>query len=58
MTPGETIYFINQPPELKKAWRELNQSQKREVVKECETAEESEIEKIVDEVASGQKRLF
>ena len=58
MTPGETIYFINQHPELKKAWRELNQSQKREVVKECETAEESEIERIIDEVACGQRRLF
>ena len=58
MTPGETIYFINQHPELKRSWRELTAAQKQEVVKACETAEESDVERILDEVAHGQKRLF
>ena len=58
MTPGETIYFINQNPELKKAWRELSDVQKREVVKACETADESDVERIIEEVARGQRRLF
>ena len=58
MTPNETIYFINQNATLVKAWRELTDTQKRAVIKACETAEESEIEKIIEEVVDGQRRLF
>jgi len=58
MTPNETIYFINQNSGLVKAWRELNDSQKRAVIKACETAEESDIERIIEEVVDGQRRLF
>jgi len=58
MTPNETIYFINQTPALLKAWRELTDSQKRAVVKECKRAEESDVERIIEEVALGQRRLF
>jgi hypothetical protein len=58
MTPNETIYLINQTPELLKAWRELTDSQKRAVIKECERAEESDVERIIEEVALGQRRLF
>lgn len=58
MTAGRTIYVINQSPELLRAWRELNQTQKRAVIKACETAEEDEIERILLEVAQGQRRLF
>jgi predicted Fe-S protein YdhL (DUF1289 family) len=58
MTPNETIYLINQTPGLRKAWRELTDSQKRAVIKECEQAEESDVERIIEEVALGQKRLF
>ncbi len=58
MTPGRTIYVINQSPSLLKAWRELSDAQKREVIKACETAEEDDIERILLEVADGQRRLF
>ena len=58
MTPNRTIYVINQSPELHKAWRELSESQKRAVIKDCETAEESDVERIIEEVAYGQRRLF
>ena len=58
MSPNRTIYVIHQTPELLKAWRELSESQKRAVVKACETAEESDIERIIEEVAFGQRRLF
>jgi hypothetical protein len=58
VTPNETIYFINQNSELRKAWRELSESQKRAVIKACETAEESDVERIIEEIADGQRRLF
>ncbi|HRH41834.1 MAG TPA: hypothetical protein PKY82_09335 [Pyrinomonadaceae bacterium] len=58
MTPNQTIYLINQSRELTKAWRELTEIQKREVLKECETAEENELEMIILEVVEGQRRLF
>lgn len=58
MTPNRTIYVINQSPELLKAWRELTDSQKREVLKDCERAEEDEVERIIEEIADGQRRLF
>lgn len=59
MTPNQTIYVIHQSPELRKAWRELSDPQKRAVVKECEATEcEEEIEMIIEEVAEGQRRLF
>jgi predicted Fe-S protein YdhL (DUF1289 family) len=58
VTPNRTIYVINQSPELLKAWRELSESQKRAVIKDCETAEESDVERIIEEVAYGQRRLF
>ena len=58
MTPNRTIYVINQSPELLKAWRELPETQKRAVIKDCETAEESDVERIIEEVADGQRRLF
>ena len=41
-----------------KAWRELSDSQKRVVVKECEQAEEIDLEKVIEEVGDGQRRLF
>ena len=58
MTPNRIIYLINLAPGLTKAWRELSDSQKRAVIKECETAEENDLEKIIEEVADGQRRLF
>lgn len=58
MTPGRTIYIINQSPKLTKAWREFSPIQKRELIKACETADEDDIEKILLEVAHGQRRLF
>lgn len=58
MTPNQTIYLINQSRELTKAWRELSDVQKREVLKECETADENEVEMIISEVVEGQRRLF
>ena len=58
MTPNETIYFINQNQELQKAWRELSEIQKRAVVKACETAEECDVERIIEEALDGQGRLF
>ena len=58
MTPGRAIYVINQSPELLKAWRELSETQKRSVIKECETIEEDEIERIILEIIDGQIRLF
>jgi predicted Fe-S protein YdhL (DUF1289 family) len=58
MSHNRTIYIIHQSPELFKAWRELSESQKRAVIKACETAEESDIEKIIEEVIYGQRRLF
>ncbi|MBS1793007.1 MAG: hypothetical protein JSS81_04090 [Acidobacteria bacterium] len=58
MSPNRTIYLIHQSKELTKAWRELSAAQKREVLRECETAEENEIETIIAEVVDGQRRLF
>ncbi len=58
MTPNRIIYVINQSPELIKTWRELSESQKRAVIKDCETAEESDVERIIKEIADGQRRLF
>jgi hypothetical protein len=58
MTASRAIYVINQSPVLLKAWRELTESQKRAVIKECETAEETDIERILLEVVDGQRRLF
>jgi hypothetical protein len=59
MTPTRTIYLINQSAELLKAWRELSEAQKRAVIESCETAEEeSDIERIIQEVIYGQRRLF
>ena len=58
MTSNRIIYVIHQSPELLKAWRELSESQKREVIKACETAEESDIERIIEEIVDGQRRLF
>lgn len=58
MTPNRTIYVINHSPELVKTWRELSDTQKRAVIEECETAEENEVEKIIEEIADGQRRLF
>lgn len=58
MTASRAIYLINQSPALHKAWRELGETQKRAVIKACETSEESEIERIMLEVADGQRRLF
>ncbi len=58
MTPNRIIYVINQSPELIKTWRELSESQKRAVIKDCETAEESDVERIIKETADGQRRLF
>lgn len=58
MTASRAIYVINQSPPLLKAWRELSEIQKRAVIKSCETAEEIDIERILLEVADGQRRLF
>ena len=58
MTPSETVYFINQNPELRKAWRELSEPQKRSVIKACENAEENDLERIIEETIDGQGRLF
>lgn len=58
MTPNQTIYLINQSRELAKTWRELTDLQKREVLKECEMAEECDVEMIILEVVEGQRRLF
>jgi len=58
MTPNRTIYVINQSPEVIKTWRELSESQKRAVIKDCETTEESDVERIIKEIADGQRRLF
>lgn len=58
MTPNKTIYVIHQSQELLKTWRELSEAQKRVVIKECETAEENDVEKILEEIADGQRRLF
>lgn len=58
MSPHQIIYLINQSPKLLKAWRELSESQRRAVIEACETIEETEIEKIIEEVTDGQRRLF
>ncbi len=58
MTPTRIIYVINQSPELLKAWRELSELQKRAVIKSCETAGESDVERIIEEIVDGQRRLF
>lgn len=59
MTPNQTIYIINQSPELLRAWRELSELQKRLLIKECQITEtEEEIEMIIEEIVEGQRRLF
>ncbi len=58
MNGNRVIYLINQSPDLLKLWRELTAAQKRAVIEACESAEEYEIEKIIEEVTDGQRRLF
>jgi hypothetical protein len=58
MSPTKVIYLINQSPELLKAWRELSDAQKRLVIKDCESAEESDLVRIIMEISDGQRRLF
>jgi len=58
MTANRVIYLINQSTALIKAWRELSDVQKRAVLGACQTAEETDIERIIEEVADGQRRLF
>jgi len=58
MTANRTIYLINQSPELLKAWRELDDRQKRAVLAECESAEDCDVGKIIEEITDGQRRLF
>ncbi len=58
MTPTRVIYVINQSPKLLKVWRELSESQKRAVMRDCEMAEESDVERIIKEILDGQRRLF
>ncbi len=58
MNANRVIYLINQSPELLKAWRELSEQQKRAVIAEGEQAEEFDIEKIIQEITYGQRRLF
>lgn len=58
MTPNQVIYEIHQSRELEKAWRELTDVQKREVIKECERADKNDLEMIISEVVDGQRRLF
>lgn len=58
ITPGRIIYIINQTPALLKAWRVLSELQKRKVIEDCETDEVLEIERIIEEIVDGQRRLF
>lgn len=58
MTANRVIYLIHQTPELQKAWREFNDRQKRAVIAECERADECDVEKIIEEISDGQRRLF
>ncbi len=58
MTANEAIYVINQSPNLARAWRELSKEQKKMVVEACAAAEESDLERIIEEVVDGQRRLF
>jgi hypothetical protein len=58
MSPNRTIYVIHQSPDLLKTWRELSDQQKRAVLSACETAEENELERIIEEILDGQRRLF
>ena len=58
MTENQTIYEINQNPDHLKIWRDLTPEQKREVLKDCATAEAKDIERIMRGVIEGQRRLF
>jgi hypothetical protein len=58
MTPNRAIYLINLSPNLLKAWREMSEPQKRELLLACQTAEDNDIDKIMKEVIEGQRRLF
>jgi hypothetical protein len=58
MTPNKTIYFINQSSELIKAWRELSEPQKLQVIKECETAEESMWSVLLKKLRKGKEDYF
>lgn len=58
MTANRVIYLIYQTPELLGAWRELTDAQKRAVIAACDAAEECDIEKIIEEVVTGQRKLF
>lgn len=57
MNANRVIYLINQSPGLLKTWRELTEEQKRAVISACESAEEYEIERIIEEIIDGQRRL-
>jgi predicted Fe-S protein YdhL (DUF1289 family) len=58
VTPNQVIYEIHQSSQTAKIWRELNDEQKRQVLKECESRENVDIELIIGEVVDGQRRLF
>lgn len=58
MTENQTIYEINQKPDLLKLWRHLTPEQKREVLIDMATAEPRDLERIIRGVIEGQRRLF
>lgn len=58
MTANQTIYLINQSPELLKAWRELDEPQKRSLIAECVRSDDCDIGKIIEEITDGQEDCF
>lgn len=58
MTPNRTIYVINQAAKLLKMWRELSEIQKRAVIKDCEMAEESNVEELSRKLQMGKEDYF
>lgn len=58
MNPNEVIYHIRQNRELSEMWRQFSRSEKEKVLELMQTRQKLELMKTLQEVKTGQNRLF
>jgi hypothetical protein len=58
MTPTDAIYHIKLSKEFTEIWTEFSREEKEEVLRRLETQESIDIEKVLNEIKTGQNRLF
>jgi gas vesicle protein len=58
MKPNSVIYYIKQSKEFTEIWSNFSREEKERVLQKMESADASDIEKVLLEVKTGQNRLF